>query len=241
MVLTFSIDGEYSNELTTLLYEYFKSKNYKVRLCRRPDHKPIHTIHRHYNLLNHEKALLNAFDHSLTYYMEDWSKYDIVIWKNSKLHDYITLNDENTSLHWLSQINKYIPEMDTYYLINTDLNINIKKQLNIVEIKENDINKIYEQLLDHLHTFNTKCQWCNHIFKKDKYHLKYCSKTCSNLADRKQTLDRVNRYNRRYRDVKSPHEKNGLGSNALLKQHANPDFDKEHQLIINEKRRQGIL
>lgn len=243
MVLHIAVDGLRVEALTALLYEHYKSKKYNVRLCRRPDHKPIHEILRHYNLLNHEKALLYALDESLTYYMEDWSEYDLVFWQGSILEDYLSLN--GVSSYWLSQINKFVPKKDLYCYIKEDKSKVLDEPFNILKetLILNDTGNIetnLKELINQINEMFPKCQWCNHIYKKNKNHIKYCSKTCSHLANQKQVRDRVNRYNKLHRNSNASNYNSNLGSNALLKQHSNNDFHKEHKSIKNEKRRLGI-
>ena len=242
MVLHIGVDGAETETYSELLYAHFKSKKYKVRLCRRPDHRPVHEIKKYYNLLNHELALLHSFDECLTYYMQDWSEFDVVIWDKTILTDYLNLTSPAVSIYWINQINKFLPKKDYYiYIKQSKKYVSLEALDNIKPLlilnEETDLQDNFNNVINELNKEFPQCQWCNHIYKKDKHHIRYCSKTCSQLANQKQTRDRVNKYNRKYRNVKSPHEKNALGSNALLKEHPASDFKTEHKRILNEKYR----
>lgn len=243
MTITISIDGEDNEAIAALIYEYYRKQGYKVRLCRRPDHKPIHEIKRFYNLCNHEIALLHALDQSLTTYkMMGWSEYDIVVWQGSIIGDYVELVDKNTPRLFVKQINRFTPKMDYYYYIKPatiSLTNNLLDEFkNLIVLNgEDDINTLYKTIINHLNKTYPHCKWCNNIYKKNNANQKYCSKTCSKLSREKQNRDNRNKFYKKYKNVLSPHEKNTLGSNALLKEHAHDNFNIEHNVIKREKHR----
>lgn len=243
MTITISIDGQDNEAIAALIYEYYRKQGYKVRLCRRPDHKPIHEIKRFYNLCNHEIALLHALDQSLTSYkLFDWNDYDIIVWQGSILGDYVNLVDKDTPRLFVKQINRFTPKMDYYYYIKP-AKISLKNNLldefkNLIILNsEDDINTLYKTIINHLNKTYPHCKWCNNIFKP-KPNQKYCSKTCSKLSREKQNRDKVARFYKKYgRNTTNAKYNTNLGSNALLKQHPQENFEKEHETIINEKRR----
>ena len=247
MTITISIDGEDNEAIAALIYEYYRKQGYKVRLCRRPDHKPIHEIKRFYNLCNHEIALLHALDQSLTSYkMWDWEDYDIVVWQGSIITDYIDLVDKNTPRLFVKQINRFTPKMDYYYYIEP-AKIGLKNNLldefkNLIVLNgEDDINTLYKTVINHLNESYPHCKWCNHIYKKDYSHRKYCSKTCSELSREKQNRDNSYKYYRKYgRKTSNAKYNSQIGSYASLTQHPQENFEKEHETILNEKLRLRI-
>ena len=245
MVLHISISGKESDHITKKLYEYYKNKNYKTRMVQRLDHKPIHNIIRHYNLLPHEQALIHSLDESLTYHMENWKQYEIVLWSGSILDDYLKLyNHQGVTDYWLKQINKFNQKKDLYIYITND-NDTIKNNpannlQNTLIIKQQDnTDNLFNELIKQINEYFTHCKWCNHIYKKHDNNL-YCSKTCRELAYQKQVRDAVNRFRKKNRNNNASDYHSNLGSEALLKQHPNEDFTKEHRIILNEKRRLGL-
>lgn len=246
MTITISIDGTQNEAISALIYEYYKNEGYKVILCQRPNHRPIHEIKRYYNLCNHEIALLHALDQSLTTYKtEDWSEYDIVIWQGSIISDYVELVDENTPRLFVKQINRFTPKMDYHYYIYDDkhlLKSNIFDEFkNLLALnKEEGINILYKTIINHLNNNYPHCKWCNHIYKKRR-NQKYCSKQCSILSRQKQKRDFSRGFYRKYGRTSTAAQYNSsLGSNASLTQHRLENFEDEHKAILNEKKRLGI-
>lgn len=242
MTITISIDGQDNEAIAALIYEHYKKQGYTVRLCHRPDHKPIHEIKRFYNLCNHEIALLHAFDQSLTSYkLFDWDDYDIVVWQGSIISDYVELVDENTPHLFVKRINRFTPKMDYYYYIEDDkhlLKSNILDEFENILIlnKEDGINTLYKTIINHLNETYPHCKWCNNIFKP-KTNQKYCSKTCSQKSRTEKINKNVHKFYKTYGRRTNRTYNGDLGSNALLKQHPQENFEKEHETILNEKRR----
>lgn len=238
MTIHIAIDGKDHDKYFLILKDYFRFKNYKVLTINRED---VETIQ---DLTGNEKYLYNAFYETLQITVNpDINSYDIVLYNTSMLSDYLTA--DKSKLFWLRQINNKTIKKDLHLYIKQDNNPIFNERFNyfkhtLIISPTFPIKYVYSLLENQLKDTFERCQWCNHYFKKDKYHLKYCSKTCSQLANQKQTRDRVNRFNRKYRDVQAPHERNMLGSNALLKSKPNEDFQKEQRIIRNEKRRLGI-
>ena len=258
------VDGVGKTTLTQKLYDYFQRKKYRTRICTQPLHKPIHEILRHYNLLNHEIALIMAFDRSLTYYMEDWEQYDIIIWDRSILSSYAYNTDKNVHATYIRSINRYFPEMDLYIIINNDqvldkpdyaVNIDYKeltekyKKLaneypNAVGIQyqENQQSEMFLEALNQIHERLPTCKWCGRLYTINKHHKKYCSQKCKHYSRQEQNRKHRNKYYHKYKDVLAEHEKGSLGSKgSLLHEHPHEDFDQEHQLIVRENYRQGLL
>lgn len=239
-----SIDGANQEAISALLYEHYKKQGYHVKLIHHPNCKEVHEIKRFFNLCNHEIALLHAFDSSLnSYTMGD---YDIVIWNGSIISDYLELANDTRIELFIKQINKFSPKMDTYFYINSPEEIipthifkNIKNWVTINGAL--DINLQYKAIIDQLNKDYPHCKWCNHIYKKDRHHYNYCSKTCSGLSREKQNREHVrNHYRKHGRKTSSSGYNDRLGSRALLTQHPQNDFEKEHQAIKNEKKRLRI-
>lgn len=254
------IDGVGKTTITRKLEEFFQKKKYKVRLCRQPDHKPVHEILRHYNLLNHELALLMAFDRSLTYYMEDWSQYDIVIWDRSILSSYAYNTDEAVTDNYIQSINRFFPEMDLYIVIkhnkildkfdytdredvieNYDRLIQTYPNTIGIEYIEGDIEAVFKNTIQAIFDQLPRCQWCGRLYTVNKHNKKYCSDECRKYSRQEQNRNNRNRFYHKYKDVLAEHEKGSLGSKgSLLHEHPVNDFKREHELIQKEKYRQGI-
>ena len=238
MTIHIAIDGTEHDKYYLILKDYFRFKNYRVLTINRQDPETIQELSG--NLL----YLYNAFYETLqTTSIPDINDYDIVLYNTSMLSDYLTVTEDK--LYWIKQINNKTIKKDLYIYIKPDTKPVFNERFNyfketLILSDTYPIKYMFKLLENKLNDTFNQCYWCNHHFKKDKHHLKYCSKTCSHLANQKQTRDRVNRFNRKYRDVQAPHERNGLGSNALLKSKPNEDFAKEQRIIRNEKRRLGI-
>lgn len=246
MTLHIAVDGVDAKEITYALYTYYKSKKYNAGLCKRTGDWFLNYIKRNYDLNNYQTALINALDESITYSLADFTGYDIIFWENSIIADYLTLIDEDVTRYWINQINNKTPKKDLYCYIKpnneTEKDKSVNYNGNMIILNDTGSMKTnLKELIKQINEYFPQCCWCNHIYKKDKHHIKYCSKTCSQLANQKQVRDRVNKYNKKYKNETPSSYHANLGSDALLKQHPNTDFEKEHKCIINEKRRQGLL
>ena len=241
MTLHIAVDGVNAEEITIGLYDYYQSKNYKTGLCKKDGDWILNYIKKGYTLTNYQTALINAINETITSTKPYLSDYDIIFWENSIITDYLTLTDDNVTPYWLKQINKFTVKKDLYcYIKPTKKDIqqtNLHNIKNIIIIGDNgDIESNLNELIIKINKYFPHCQWCNNIYKKIDNH-KYCSKTCKELAYQKKTMDRVNKFRRMNRNSNLSDYKSNLGSEAVLKQHRNNDFEKEHKSIINEKKR----
>lgn len=238
MTIHIGIDGTNSNKYVSGLKNHFQFKNYKVLTIDRKNNDVSQEFS------GNELYLYKAFNETQQLSLiPDIDYYDIVLYNTSMLSDYLDASQDN--LYWLRQINNKCIKKDMYIYIKPEKKPILFDRINYFKnsIILNDscpINYNFNLIENQLNDMFQTCNWCGNFFKKDKHHIKYCSKTCSSLANQKQTRDRVNKFNRKYRNVQSPHEKNMLGSNALLKSRPNTDFQKEQKIIKNEKRRLGI-
>lgn len=243
MTLHISIDGVKAEATAALLYEHYKSKNYRVKLINRCGVNELNSIMKDYKLLNHETALVNALNESITYNHGNYADYDIVFWNESILKDYTELKD--VTGYWLKQINNKTPKKDLYCYIKPDENNNRNKTLNYINntLILNDTGNLttnYKQLINKINECVPHCHWCNRIYKKTRNE-KYCSETCRKLSREKQNRDNLNRFHKKHgRQASASDYNTNLGSNALLKSKPNKNFKKEELIIKKEKRRLGV-
>lgn len=245
MTLHIAVDGADNGRVVMKLYEHYTSKGYKVTVFNKKECEEIIWDFDTYTLTNHETALLRTLDECLINTNNNLEEYDIVLWINSIITDYLTLTDDKVTPYWLKQINKFTVKKDLYCYIKPtkkDIQLNPLHNIkNMIIINDSgDIESNLNNLIVKINEYFPHCHWCNHIYKTSYKQKKYCSETCRKLSLQKQTRDKVNRYNRRYKKSNCSNYHSNLGSEALLKQHANKDFTKEHKNIMNEKKRLGV-
>lgn len=255
------IDGVGKTTQVNELISFFRKKHYRVRKAIQPVNEEIIHILQNYKLLPHEIALLMAFDRSFTYYGEDWSKYDIVIWDRSILSSYAYNTNDNTPDFFIKQINRYFPEMDLYIIITNEELLEdpdyqkenkslIRKYHEISENYKNTITTPY--LPDEKEEMTTniiriifdklpRCEWCGRLFTPTQKHKKYCKTKCGEEANREQCRENNRNYYHRYKDVMSERKKGGLGSKgANLHGKADPNPMAELQKVRNAKKALGL-
>lgn len=255
------IDGVGKSTQVDRLLDFFKNKEYCVRKAVQPVNVEIIQILKNYQLLPHEIALLMAFDRSFSFYGEDWSKYDLVIWDRSILSSYAYNTDKNTPQTFIKQINKYFPQMDLYIIITnkelledadyqtTNKNI-IRKYNELAETYPNTITTPYIKnnpeemtrniiriIFDKLPT----CQWCGRLFTPTQKHKKYCTSRCSDESFLDQCRENNRNYYNRYKDVMSERKKGGLGSKGA-NLHGKADLNpfRELEKVRNAKKALGL-
>ena len=255
------IDGVGKSTQTDLLVEHFTKEGYRVRKAVQPVNEEIISLLTKYELLPHEIALLMAFDRSFSYYCEKWENYDLVIWDRSILSSYAYNTDDNTPNFFIKQINRYMPEMNLYIIITfnelleeADYQKNTKdlicKYNEIAETYQNTVTTPYLEAEPEIMTENIiqlifdnlpKCEWCGRIFTPTTKHRKYCTKKCSEEANREQCRENTRNYYHRYKDVMSERQKGGLGSKgANLHGRADPNPIAELQKVRNAKKALGL-
>lgn len=258
MVLHISIDGvdkEQNEFILEKLYNHFKNidkHKYNVRKVGISICPEVQTILNHYALCNHEIALLSAFDASLSYYSEDWTKYDIVLWKNSIISNYVYHVDENTNKTFIKQINKYFPIFDLHLIIGQSSKLNeddvkfqqiaedYKNTLYISDLNK-DTNKNMKKLISIIYQTLPTCKFCGKLFTPTQQHRIYCNYDCSKKSKQDQDRDNTRKYYHRYKNVMSERQKGALGSKgANLHGTADPNPIAELQKIRNAKKAIGL-
>lgn len=227
MVLHIAITGKDKETFTNKLSEFFRKKQYKLTTRKQPNNQLIISILNNNTLLNHEKALLQAFDRSYTYYSENWTNYDLAIWTGNTIEDY-HLCDEKTNPNYIREINKYFPNMD--------LIINIGKtqhhQNNTININYTTEDTTFENIVKTCFDRLPRCKWCGRIFTKTTTNKKYCTTKCRKEGRKEQNRENNRNYYNRYKDILTERQKGQLGSKgANLHSKRDPDFEKEKEKI----------
>lgn len=245
------IDGVGKTTQAIKLSKFFHKKNYKVAYMNQPSQKDIIYILKYRKLSNDQIALLMAVDRSITYYENDFSNLDIVIWDRSILSSYVYNTDEKVNEAFIKNINKYFPPMDLYIIINNDEILDSQDYTNteniihkyqkliegndkIVSVNyiENSIDEVFENIVKKCFECLPKCSWCGRIFTKSTKNKKYCSTKCSKYSREEQNRENNRNYYNRYKDTLTERQKNQLGSKgANLHSKADTDFEKEKQKI----------
>lgn len=236
MVLFISINGENNKTYSQRLCKFFTKKQYKTTLIETPSINDFKYILNNADLTSHQKILLTAFDRSYQYYNNQLEDYDITIWTNSIINDYLTFKDPI----YTRQTNKYFPAMDLHIIIGDfDITDFKEKVVQIPNLEDTDktFNMIVQLCFDNL----PKCQWCPRLFKPNKKHKKYCSKECAEASLEEQYRINNRRYYHRYKDVMTEKQKGALGSkNANLHSRADPNPLSELRKVRNAKRSLGL-
>ena len=258
------LDGVGKTTQLEHLKRFFTKKDYEVTICKQPNNDQLIDIMKTHTLTNYQLALLMAADRSMTYEMMKSLKndyglgYDIIFWDRSILSSYAYNTDIDVPTKFITDINKYFPEMDLYIVIendefletpdyskkyNDDVALKYQKLIqgneNIISVPyvKDHPNKVFESIVQTIYDFFPRCNWCGHVFKKTTEHRTYCRKKCSDNAREEQNRINALAHYHRYKEDKAPK----LGSyGANLHSHRNKDYEKEHELIKNEKRRLKI-
>ena len=245
------IDGTGKTTQAIKLSKFFHKKNYRVAYLNQPRHNGIIYLLQNHQLSNDQIALLMAVDRSMTYYENNFNNIDIVIWDRSIISSYVYNTDEKVNNEFIKNINRYFPEMDLYIVIehdrilakqdytNTENIISkyhkiIKEKDNIVSVKyiKNNIDEVFENIVQKCFENLPRCNWCGRIFTKSTKNKKYCSSKCRKYAREEQNRENNRNYYNRYKDTLTERQKNQLGSKgANLHGTADEDFEKEKQKI----------
>lgn len=259
MVLHISVDGankEFNEFILEKLYNHFKNidkHKYNIRKAEIPVCPEVKNILNNYNLCNHEIALLYAFDASLSYYMEDWSQYDIVLWKGSVISSYVYNVDENTSSTFIKQINKYFPLMNLHIIIEDDdvkltedttkfkrIADDYKNTIYISDLND-ELNKNMKKIISTIYQNLPTCNFCGKLFTPTQKHRTYCNYECSKKSKQDQDRENTREWYHRYKDVMSERKKGALGSKgANLHGTADPNPIAELQKVRNAKKAVGL-
>ena len=254
------IDGVGKSTMVDKLMEFFTKKSYKCRKAVQPVNTDIIRILQTHNLLNHEIALLMAFDRSFSYYGENWEQYDLVIWDRSILSSYVYNTDEKTNNQFIKDINRYFPPMDLYIIITTDTILDeqdytntsnlIQKYERISQGNENITtvsyikdkpNEVFESIVQKCFEHLPRCNWCGRFFTKSTKNKKYCSRKCRDYSRQEQNRENNRAYYNRYKDTLTERTKGALGSkNANLHGKRDKDFEKERIKVQKAKKSLGL-
>ena len=235
MVLYIGINGQENETYAKKLCKFFMKKQYKTRLVLTPTIFDTKYILDNPNLTSHQKILLLAFDRSFEYYNTNWENYDIVIWNNSIIHDYLEYN--NTI--FTRQCNKYFPQMDLNIVIGNYDVTGFKEK--VVQIPNTTPDKTFNNIVQTCFDNLPKCNWCPRLFKPNKKLKKYCSEKCREASLEEQYRINNRRYYHRYKDVMTEKQKGALGSkNANLHGRADPNPLSELEKVRNAKRALGL-
>ena len=252
------IDGVGKSTLIDNLKDFLTSKKYKVCTAVQPSNEPILYILNHYDLSNHEIALLMALDRSLTYYNEDWEQYDIVLWDRSILSSYAYNTDQNTPKTFIKQINRYFPLMNLYIIIESDILLeeqdyteskdlinkynwlkNNHKNTTSIEYIANKPEKMLEETVKILFEELPTCNWCGKLFTPSKEYKKYCTDDCRKYSLEEQHRINNHNYYHRYKDVMTERQKGQLGSKGA-NLHGKPDPNPLIEIEKLRKHRKAI-
>jgi len=245
------VDGVGKTTNAIKLAKFFHKKNYKVAYLQQPSQNEIIYILQNKQLSNDQIALLMAVDRSITYYENDFNNIDIVIWDRSILSSYAYNTDEKVNNEFIKNINKYVPEMDLYIIIESEKILQkqdytntkdiipkyqrmLQEKDNITKVKysPNNIDEVFENIVKKCFEYLPKCRWCGRIFTKSTKNKKYCSTKCRKYAREEQNRENNRNYYNRYKDTLTERQKNQLGSKgANLHGKADKDFKKEQEKI----------
>lgn len=231
MTLHICIDGEETPNKTRLIQELITHlqkhrHNYNVIYIELPQNPKVIDIIANENLMNHEVALLMAFDYSYTYYNNNFDNYDFIIWTNG-----INANYKHTPHTFIKQINKYSPIMDMNIIID---NNNIKTPKTF---KAHNLINILNLFEEHL----PRCQWCGKYYRPSQKHRKYCTKECAEYSLEEQYRINNRNYYKRYKNVLTEKQRGALGSKgANLHGTADPNPIAELEKVRKAKKALGL-
>lgn len=257
------VDGVGKTTQLEHLKKFFTKKKYKVTIIKQPNNSELIDFMKNHLLQQEELALLMAVDRLITYNSMNvfFDYYDIVFWDRSILSSYAYNTNETVDNKFITDINRYFPDMDLYIVIdnsefldecdyqNDELTNHkeiIMKYQKLVSENQNvksipyidgKENKVFESIVQTIYEFFPRCNWCGHVFKKTSENRKYCKKICSDYAREEQNRINALKHYHDHKDEK-PQKLGSYGAN--LHGHMNPDHEKEKQLIENEKRRLRI-
>lgn len=266
MVLHIAIEGVDGVGKTTQLEHlktFFTKKNYNVTIVKQPNSPELIDFMKTYFLNKSELALVMALDRLILYNSMKvfFHRYDIIFWDRSILSSYAYNTDDTVDDKFITDINRYFPDMDLYIVIDNNeflekadyQNNNDEDKQKIISkyqklISENnniktvpyiygEENKVFESIVQTIYEYFPRCNWCGHVFKKNTENRKYCKKSCSDYAREEQNRKNALEHYHKHKDEK-PAKLGSYGAN--LHSHMNPDHEKEKQLIENEKRRLRI-
>lgn len=254
------IDGVGKTTQAIRLAKFFHKKNYRVAYMNQPHQDDIIYILKNRQLSNDQIALLMAVDRSITYYENDFSNLEIVIWDRSILSSYVYNTDEKVNTEFIKDINRYFPEMDLYIVIEnsklldeqdyTDTDNIIKKYHSWIQLKDNivsvpyvpnSIDEVFENIVKKCFECLPRCNWCGRLFTKSTKNKKYCSHKCRKYAREEQNRENNRNYYNRYKDVLTERQKNQLGSKgANLHGKADKDIEQEKRKVKNAMKSIGL-
>lgn len=89
------------------------------------------------------------------------------------------------------------------------------------------------------------CEFCNDIFMPDSHRVIYCSEKCAKEADREKSIERFHQnkkdFPERYHYDLGNGSKDTISSGKLIRdKDGNPDFDRELEVIRNQKKKLGL-
>jgi hypothetical protein len=82
-----------------------------------------------------------------------------------------------------------------------------------------------------------KCKWCGQQFTKHHNRQEYCTKECAEEANKEKNRNRVMKHYYRHRNRINQTK---IGTRTIGP-HKNPEDEREHQIIKNEKQRLGLM
>ena len=211
MVLHIAIEGVDGVGKTTQLEHlktFFTKKNYNVTILKQPNSPELIDFMKTYFLNKSELALIMALDRLILYNSMKvfLHRYDIIFWDRSILSSYAYNTDETVDEKFITDINRYFPDMDLYIVIDNneflekadyqnnndeDKQKIIKKYQKLVSENNNiktvpyiygEENKVFESIVQTIYEYFPRCNWCGHVFKKTTENRKYCKKICSDYA-----------------------------------------------------------
>ena len=254
------IDGVGKTTQAIKLVKFFHKKNYRVAYLNQPHNNDIIYILQNRKLSNDQIALLMAVDRSITYYENNFSNLDIVVWDRSILSSYAYNTDKKVNKEFIKNINRYFPPMDLYIIIQSNKILRKQDYTNTSDIIHkyeklmqgndniasvdyipNKKDEVFENIVKKCFEYLPKCNWCGRIFTKSTKNKKYCSSKCRKYAREEQNRENNRNYYNRYKDTLTERTKGQLGSkNANLHGKADKDIEKEKRKVKNAMKSIGL-